>query len=371
MSKEEPQTFNIKELNENIKEITKTVKDLQSKATPAEKPVALTESNTKPTVDYKKKLLGLLQDTGPNGNFKWTPRSFAPEDMQKETKMFETIGALSAGSAIPDLWATDIQLLQSYPASAFLKNPAIVWHEDMNGKAGDSINVITVLQPVAGTAGCAEPNGTAPTVSALNVSLTEWQCAMSICRDDLEDMVPETVTAMSESLTKCLDAGIDNYFVGAISPVCAGTVNTGTFPMTPARIAEAIGSCRCGTEEPVAGIMHPVVEAQLMRDSQFVNAATFGARDVITGGHITNYLGIPFIVVPCGSLTVGAAPGTAYETYILAKGAVHGAMKRPPSIESQYMVQTQKKYVYASVRFGAAMVNKVGCWKIRTGITYA
>jgi hypothetical protein len=370
MSEKETQTINLKELTETINSTNKMVKDFISKATPAEKTVALTESTEPPKQDYKVKLVEMLKSTSPKDDFRWEPKSFAKEDIAKEDKtFFETIGVAAIGSATPTIWSTELQILQAYPASAFLKNPAITWHEDISGKAGDNINVITVLQPVAGTAGCAEPGGTAPTVSALNIALTEWQCSYSICRINLEDMVPETVDAMNEGLTRCLDAGIDNYFAGVISPVCGGTVNTGTFPVTPARIAEAIGSMRAGTEEPISGVMHPVVEAQLMRDSQFVNAATFGARDVITGGHITNYLGVPFVVVPCGSLALGG--GTAYESYILAKGAVHGAMKRPPVVESQYLVQTQKKYVYASVRFGAAMVNKPGAWKLRTGITYA
>jgi hypothetical protein len=368
--KQEPQTVNLKELTETINSTNKMVKDFISKSTPAEKPVALTESLAPTNSDYKANLVKMLKSTSPKDDFRWEANSFAKDDIAKEDKnFFETIGAAAIGSATPTIWSTELQILQAYPASAFLKNPAITWHEDISGKAGDNINVITVLQPIAGTAGCAEPNGTAPTVSALNIGLTEWQCSYSICRTNLEDMIPETVDAMNEGLTRCLDAGIDNYIASVISPVCGGTVNTGTFPMTPAQIANTVGSVRAGTEEPVGGIMHPVVEAQLMRDSQFVNAATFGARDVITGGHITNYLGIPFVVVPCGSLAVGG--GTAYETYILAKGAVHAAMKRPPVVESQYLVQTQKKYVYASVRFGASMVNKPGAWKIRSGITYA
>ncbi len=364
---EENPTFNLKDLTEKIDVISKTVTELKKNATPAQVPQALTETNKPPAVDWREKAVGMIRDRGPNGNFRWCPTTFAAEDIKKENEMFETIGALAAGSATPQIWASDIQVLSPYPASAFINNPAVIWHKDLSGKPGGTLNVITVKQPVAGTAGCAEPVGTAPTISMVAITMTEWQCSMSICRDDLEDIIPETITLMDESLIRCLDAGVDTYIIGVISPVCQGTVNKTSVigTMAPGFIAEAIGSVRAGTTNPVAGLMHPAVEAQLMNDSQFVNAATFGARDVITGGHITSYLGIDFLVLPNGSLDVGAA-GTLFDTYIWAKGAIHGAMKRPPSIESQYEVKEQKKYVYASTRFGASVVDKPGLWKIRT-----
>ncbi len=114
------------------------------------------------------------------------------------------------------------------------------------------------------------------------------------------------------------------------------------------------------TCEPVALIIHPAVEARLMRNAQFVNAATFGDRSVITGGHIIKYLGLDIIVVPKGSL-VQNAPGT-YHSLMLSRYAVHAAKKRDPNIESQYMLKEQKRYVLASVRFGKAVVCSYGVY---------
>ena len=154
MSEKETQTINIKELSENMKETQKMVKDFISKATPAEKPIALTETTTKPKANYKEKLAEMIRSTSPKSDFNFAPNSFATEDISKENQtFFETIGAVSDGSATPTIWSSELQILQAYPASAFLKNPAITWHEDISGKPGDNINVITVLQPVAGTAG--------------------------------------------------------------------------------------------------------------------------------------------------------------------------------------------------------------------------
>ena len=117
--------------------------------------------------------------------------------------------------------------------------------------------------------------------------------------------------------------------------------------------------------EPVVLIIHPAVEARLMQDSQFVNAATFGDRSVITGGHIIKYLGLDIVVIPKGSLVIDA-PGT-YASIMMSRYAVHAAMKRAPTMETQYLVQTQSKYLYASVRFGKSVVCNDGLLLIHSG----
>jgi len=221
-----------------------------------------------------------------------------------------------------------------------------------------------VGRATCGTAGCAEPTSTAATVSACAITLEEYQCSHYICRDDLEDVVEDTITELNENLMTCLDTCIDNAFIANIMGL-GSTLSKGTAYITAADIAEAIGTMRSATCEPVVFIIHPAVEARLMRDSQFVNAATFGDRSVITGGHIIQYLGLDIVVVPKGSLVIDA-PGT-YASLMLSRYAVHAAKKRDPIIEQQYLVQTQRKYIYASVRFGKTVVCNDGVLWVRTG----
>ncbi|MCJ7759991.1 hypothetical protein MUP59_02475 [Candidatus Bathyarchaeota archaeon] len=332
-------------------------KKLQERMAPAQQSTALSESKSSPAFDYRVKLVEMLKN--PNQGFKWTG-----ENKQAENQFFESIGALSAGSAIPEIWATEVFRCCPYPASAFYGAPYIKWHDDIKGKPGDTIHVITVGRPVGGTAGCAEPVGTASTISAVAITLEEWQCSMYVCRDDLEDMVPDTITQLNDALVECLDIIIDRQFIINISGH-GGTLVGGTAYITPGIIAEAMGTMRAGTCEPVVLIIHPAVESRLMRDSQFVNAATYGDRSVITGGHIIKYLGLDIVVVPQGSLSPDA-PGT-YASLMLSRYAVHAAKKRDPTIESQYLVQTQRKYVYASVRFGKSVVCNDGVLWIHTG----
>jgi hypothetical protein len=224
-----------------------------------------------------------------------------------------------------------------------------------------------VGRATCGTAGCAEPSSTAPAISTCNITLEEYQCSLYICRDDLEDMLDDTLVEINNSLAECIDICIDNAFIANIGTIGGSIVyNKGT--MSAAIIAEAMGSLRNGTCEPVALIIHPVIEADLLQDSQFVNAATFGDRSVITGGHIIKYLGLDIIVIPKGSLyNAPAAWAGSYNSILLSRYAVHAAKKRDPSIETQYMVQTQRKYIYASVRFGKTVVCVDGVVHIVTG----
>ena len=334
----------------------KAAKKVQEKMTPAEKPKALTEP-TEAQVNYKEKVAAMIRDR--NCNWTWTG-----ENKEKERQYFESIGGLVAANAVPEIWAADVFRCCPYPASAFWDAPFVKWHDDIKGKPGDTVNVITVPKSTCGTAGCAEPDSDAVTIGKTPITLEEYQCSQYICRDDLEDVVEDTITELNESLMSCLDTCIDNAFIANIfAGSVGGTLDKGTAYMNAATIAEAIGSMRNGTCEPVALIIHPVVEATLMQDSQFVNAATFGDRSVITGGHIIQYLGLDIVVVPKGSLHIGS--GT-YGSILLARYAIHAAKKRDPILEQQYLVQTQRKYVYASVRFGKSTVCADGIWLIYT-----
>jgi len=358
---EELPVVNLEELRKQITD--DVIKGIKEAMTPNEKPTSLTENiPVEPKEDgfetYKEKLCELIRDRGKNGNFVWTGK-----DPEKERELFEAIAAVSAGSAVPEIWAKDVFRCCPYPASAFWEAPFIKWHEDIHGKPGDTVNVITVGTAVCGTYTCEEPAAEAPVVSAVPITLTEYQCSLYICRNDLEDIVPDTITELNNSLASCLDTCIDNAFIANLKALGAGTVGVGLEgTMNAAKIAEAIGSMRNGTCEPVAMIIHPVVEAKLLADSQFVNAATFGDRSVITSGHIIKYLGLDIIVVPKGSLVF---TGT-YDSILLSRYAVHGVKKRDPVVESQYLVQTQRKYIFASVRFGKAVVCTNGLWHIYT-----
>ena len=327
-------------------------------------PAAVPQSLTEGMGPQPKTLLEHAESRSYIPNVLAAMKDTSQSQIESGRALSETIGAADGSAAIPTIWAKDVFRCCPYPASAFWGAPFIKWHDDIKGQPGGTVMVVTVGKAECGTAGCAEPSSTAPTIAAVAISLEEYQCSMKICRNDLEDMVEDTVPELNNSLSSCLDTCIDNAFIANIMGL-GSTVDKGTANITAADIAETIGSMRNGTCEPVALIIHPVVESRLLRDAQFVNAATFGDRSVITGGHIIKYLGLDIIVVPKGSLVIDA-PGT-YASLMLSRYAVHAAIKRDPTIETQYLVQTQVKYVYASIRFGKSVVCNDGVWWLRTG----
>ncbi len=352
-----PNVVNEKTLKEELAELKATMNAFVESQTPTPQTLALDKPAEPSEYDYRKDLIEMLKVGSDSGNFIWS-------GVQDNKHFKETIGAVSGGSAVPEIWAKDVFRCCPYPASAFLGAPYIKWHEDIKGKAGDTVHVVTVGRATCGTAGCAEPASTAPSVGAVAITLEEYQCSMYVCRNDLEDMIPDTITELNNALAECIDICIDNAFIANIIGL-GSTLVKGTGYITAAIIAEAIGTMRSGTCEPAVFIIHPAVESRLMQDSQFVNAATFGDRSVITGGHIVKYLGLDIVVIPKGSLVIDA-PGT-YASIMLSRYAVHAAMKRAPTMETQYLVQTQRKYLYASVRFGKSVVCNDGLLLVHTG----
>ena len=376
-----PKTVNVTELAEAVAK--KTAEEILKKTTLPAAPTALTEKvadmgkpyNYRPEVirlmkendtlrmprDEANKVSDLIEKMGPRGFVDKDGHRFEEKTLS-ESMLKETIGAASGGGM--QAWAADVFRCCPYPASAFWDAPFIKWHEDVHGKPGGTVTVTTVGRATCGTAGCAEPSSTAPTISTTNITMEEYQCSLYVCRDDLEDMLDDTLNEINNALAECIDICIDNAFIANIGTRGGGSIVYAAGTFSAAIIAEAMGTMRNGTCEPVALIIHPVIEADLLQDSQFVNAATFGDRSVITGGHIIKYLGLDIIVVPKGSL-YGNPAGT-YNSILLSRHAIHAAKKRDPSIETQYMVQTQRKYIYASVRFGKSMVCLDGIWHILT-----
>ena len=218
----------------------KTAKKLEEKMKPAPQPDSLTEQHDSDDTNYKAKLLPLLKDV--NSNFRWT----GGENRDQEAKYWETIGPVSAGNAIPEIWGADVFRCCPYPASGFWDAPFIKWHDDIKGKPGDTVNVITVPKVHCGTLGCAEPASGTTTVGKTAITLEEYHCSHYICRDDLEDMVEDTITELNEGLMSCLDECVDNAFIANITGH-GSTLDKGTEVFSPDHIAECMGSMRNGT----------------------------------------------------------------------------------------------------------------------------
>jgi len=367
-------------------------KKIEELVTPAEKTVSVSETAIEvETEDWRVKALENLKifpnlgDGGPEVHWKYVGSKTKDEDANsieelkaivgevrlgdsKEEKELKegTIGGISGSSnAVPEIWSSKVSRGCVYPESAFWEAPFVNWVQDLYGKPGDTVNIITVGATDCVTLECAEPDATAAALSKVPCVLTEKGCPYYICKQDLEDMVPDTVDALAEAAGHCLAQCIDNYFLGQAMLTNSGTVAFSTC-LTAAHIACVKGSMEAGTCTPVALIVHPVVHAALLQDSQFTSAATFGARDVITGGRVLNYLGIDILSRPKGTLVYGgsAVSGGTYYSLMLAQDAIAGAKKREITVESEYVARLRRKYFIPSARFCGTVVHDEGVWWI-------
>jgi len=360
---------------EIIAEMSKKFDVLAEKLVPVENLESETETledEEGEAEDYREKLVENLRKAPTVGNAGW--KWNGPEDNEEaktlvgevkvtDPKLQEAIGAPTTTNAVPEIWAAEVERLSQYPESAFWNAPYINWKKDIQGKPGDTVNVITVAPVTCADLACEEPTTTAATIGKVPITLANKVCAYYICKTDMEDVVPDTIDALNDGLARCLAVCIDNYFLAqAQVGVNQGTL-TETGALAGTTIAKAMGSMQAGTYEPVVLIMHPIVYKGLMRDSQFTNAATFGNRSVIAKGEIDSYLGVQMVERPKGTLVIG---GGTYRSLLLAKGAIAGAVKRGITLETEYVARLQRKYVLASVRFGGTVVHTHGVFWVVT-----
>ena len=268
----------------------------------------------------------------------------------------ETIGTVSqTNCCIPSIWADKIERDHIYPGSLFLGAWFVNWYDEIRGKPGDEVIVCSVGPATCIDLTCDEPATDAAEITCGTISLEHDVCAYAICKNTMEVMQSGVIDALNEGLGSCLAVCVDNYFFD--TAMSCGSTMTCTVPMSGSIIAEAMGSMRAGTYEPVKLIIHPVVEASLMQDTQFVHAGKFGARDVITAGRVVQWLGLEINVTPKGTLEL--ANGT-YRSLLLAKGAMAGALKHGITIESEYSPRFQKRWVLADIKYGALCLHEDG-----------
>ena len=124
--------ISITDFAEQLEKLNARLDAKDNKEIPAAEAQSVTESVTDESEDYRKKLITMMRNTGRAGDFSWTGGSDV--ELSTQRKQYETIGALTAGSAIPEVWAKDVFRCCPYPASAFWDAPFVKWHDDIKGK---------------------------------------------------------------------------------------------------------------------------------------------------------------------------------------------------------------------------------------------
>jgi hypothetical protein len=320
------------------------------------------------------KAKGFTESTGlqANNDMKNTARVAFKEFLKDEgkktfivsdvPKIKEAIGAQTAGSAIPQVWSAEPEMLSPEGADGFfLTNTAVVWKEDVKGKPGNTVYVQTIA-PVANatiTSGT-EPTFTASTLTSVPVTLTQTGHGFYITKADLEDVVDGTLDKLVEASKMGIMRGVDAYFLNALQAnannASAGTI-TEAGKMAATSLAKLWGSLMAGSYKPGVFACHPVQYASLLQDSQFVYAYAFGSPNVNQTGMIRNYLGMDIVPLVQGTLAAG---GGTYRAFMMAKQVFAGAIKRELSVEKEYYVKDQRNYVNSTIRFGGTVVHPNG-----------
>jgi hypothetical protein len=287
-----------------------------------------------------------------------------PKDIA-QMEISEAIGAVSPGSAVPEIWTSEVERLYVYGRSVFLGANFVAWKRDIDGQPGDTLNIptintITAIQAESGTEGTI----TAAAVSSVPVTLVEFQAGYYMSKANTEDVVVGTVDALDEGLGDAIARKVDEYFLGQIMAASIGGTLDSSATAAGTLIAKLIGSMEAGTYSPSVFITHPVPYASLLADSQFTDASTWGDRGVLLTGRIPNYLGVDILKVNQGTLLT--ATGGTYKSFLVADRAIGAAMKRGLDMESEYYVKDQKRYTLASIRLGGTVVHTSGVWMLTT-----
>lgn len=335
-------------------------RSMREAATPVQKPQSLNESAGPVQEDYKPGLIEAL---------KGRRKISYSEGVTTRKMMQEAIGSLVGGSAIPEIWAAEVERLHVYPNSKFLSVPGLVnWKDDITGAPGDTINVPTVEKVVAvSVQEGAEPTISAATVSSVPVTLATIGAAYYMTKSDVEELIPSTVDALNAGLGSAIAEKVDTDYLGYCdSPngLAGGTLTTailGTVGMTGSILARAIGSMRARTYEPAFYVCHPLTLIKMLQEQRFYDASQFGTREVAERGAIANYFGVDIITTP-----VVPNSGGTYKSFLLAKGACVGAVKRRPEIETDYIIESGRHYVRMDMRWGGTIVHLHGLFEVNT-----
>jgi hypothetical protein len=354
-----PEVVNVKALSEDLK----TMKQMLEAMRPAEPGPKghVEESAGSGTIEEAVKVTeSKLRDS-----FK---EFLKTAEIGKTFKLEETIGAVTATNAIPTKWTAEPEVLSPEGADGyFLTDRVVRWKNDVKGQPGDTVYVKT-FAAVAGTAiiSGTEPTFTASTVSRVPVTLVQKGHGFYISKANLEDIDDADVDAMHEQSKNGILRAVDDYFLSQLqvdaAMAAAGTI-TEAGAMAATVLTKMWGSIMAGSYKPGAVICSPVQYASLLQDDQFTNAATRGKKDIIETGVIGNYLGMDIVPLIQGTLNAG---GGTYRSFVLAKGAIAGAIKRDIEFEREYYVKDQRNYFVGAVRFGGTPVHTSGIGLILT-----
>lgn len=294
----------------------------------------------------------------------------------KDIHQLADTGTADVAGIIPEVWSKQVE--EAARPKRVCRN-LIKVNTDLLNKPGDLIRI-----PRRGTvtAGALAEHGTVtPSLltytTALTLTPSEVGAAVAITRQSVDrgyvNLVGDSTVELGEALAQKEDQDIITALSGATSNALFGGNATGTADiaagdvLSPSLFAEAIKDIRKNDFEPDAIIIAPEQQWTLSTWPQFTNAATFGGRQVIETGYVPSYMGVKvYTSTNVTSGTGGTGTDIAYHTcYMMdSKRAAAIAVKRNPTVETEYKTLERKHYVTATMEYAAGLLNNAAVCEI-------
>ncbi|RLI30627.1 hypothetical protein DRO48_02860, partial [Candidatus Bathyarchaeota archaeon] len=285
----------------------------------------------------------------------------------------EAITSGSAVAAIPTVWTPEIARKPAGIAANL--GDVVKVYPQIKAKPGDKVKIPRITTPefVELTEG-ASPSEAAYTLDALEVALTEYGNTVNISYTILEDISGDIVATIEEGFVEAAKLKEDEVILNTLDEIpesdlaavlyggdaAAESEVDGEDRMVPDLIGKALKEVmeagfpvRPGD---MAIVLHPKQYQDLILNAQFTNVAAWGARDVVSKGRLTSYMGVDILV--SGKTPTGAGAGgiTTYHAYAFRKDAVALVPKRELLIETEKDTASRLLKLTTSHRFGVGIL---------------
>ena len=190
-----------------------------------------------------------------------------------------------------------------------------------------------------------------------HIDLVE-QAKYSIVQATEKDIEDDIITELTTATTNEVFGG---------DATTKGTLATGDV-LTPDVMADARQKIRENNFVPAVTIIHPIQEGVLMKDSQFVNAAEYGGREVILNGEIGKYVGTKIIVTT--NIAAGAGFGaTGRQCFMIGKNQqgqwpVTIVWKEKPTYSYEFLKRWNNHYIYVDAAYDVELLQDAGVCEI-------
>lgn len=292
----------------------------------------------------------------------------------------ELVDTTTSSAGIPDItpeiWAAEVE--KAAQAVRVARN-YIKINRDLLDKPGDIVHI-----PKSGTLtatglseGIAIVTEEMTGYSTVDLTPGEVGAGVSITRDVVEEVKVDILADATEQLAYALAQKEDVDIYAALdvagptriyggTATSAATLAAGDIISTD-KFADAVTAVRKNNYRPDVFFIHPTQENVFLKDSQFVNASEFGTAEVVRNGTIGKYLGV--LVVSSTNVNgyvatdVDPADTTAWAVdghsafMVDSKHAAVMALKRNPTIETDYDPASRMHKIYATMRYAAKILN--------------